>query len=120
MALTRKMLKAMGIEDEKADEIIEAHAETVSALKQQRDEAQARADEADKLRKELDEAKAGAAEDGGWKAKFDAERKAFDEFRQATEAKAKEAEGSNPFISTTKPQARGYAPGLFCQLADKG
>ena len=31
MALTRKMLKAMGIEDEKADEIIEAHAETVDA-----------------------------------------------------------------------------------------
>lgn len=25
MALTQKMLKAMGIEDEKADEIIEAH-----------------------------------------------------------------------------------------------
>ena len=35
MALTRKMLRAMGIEDEKADEIIEAHAETVDALKQQ-------------------------------------------------------------------------------------
>ncbi|MEE8717538.1 MAG: hypothetical protein SOI24_10925 [Coriobacteriales bacterium] len=34
MALTRKMLRAMGIEDEKADEIIEAHAETVDALKQ--------------------------------------------------------------------------------------
>ena len=34
MALTRKMLKAMGIEDEKADEIIDAHAETVDALKQ--------------------------------------------------------------------------------------
>ncbi len=29
MAHTRKMLKAMGIEDEKADEIIEAHAETM-------------------------------------------------------------------------------------------
>ena len=31
MAHTRKMLKAMGIEDEKADEIIEAHAETMDA-----------------------------------------------------------------------------------------
>lgn len=34
MALTRKMLRAMGIKDEKADEIIEAHSETVDALKQ--------------------------------------------------------------------------------------
>ena len=33
MALTRKMLGAMGIEDDKADQIIEAHAETVDALR---------------------------------------------------------------------------------------
>lgn len=33
MALTRKMLKAMGIEDEKIDQIIEEHAESVNALK---------------------------------------------------------------------------------------
>ena len=37
MSLTRKMLKAMGIEDEKIDQIIEAHTETVDALKEQRD-----------------------------------------------------------------------------------
>ena len=35
MALTRKMLKAMGIEEEKIDEIIDAHTETVNALKDQ-------------------------------------------------------------------------------------
>lgn len=33
MALTRKMLKAMGIEDEKIDQIIDEHAESVNALK---------------------------------------------------------------------------------------
>ena len=33
MALTRKMLRAMGVEDDKADQIIDAHAETVDALK---------------------------------------------------------------------------------------
>ena len=38
MALTRKMLKAMGIEDEKIDQIIEAHTETVDALKVERDQ----------------------------------------------------------------------------------
>jgi hypothetical protein len=34
MALTRKMLKAMGIEEEKIEQIIEAHAETVDGLKE--------------------------------------------------------------------------------------
>ncbi len=92
MALTRKMLRAMGVEDEKAEEIIEAHAETVTALKQQREEAEGRAKEADSLREQLEEARAGAAEDGGWKARFEAEHAAFEEFKQATEAKAKEAE----------------------------
>lgn len=37
MALTRKALKAMGIEDEKIEQIIEAHTETVSALKDEID-----------------------------------------------------------------------------------
>lgn len=35
MALTRKFLKAMGVEDEKIDEIINAHTETVDGLKEQ-------------------------------------------------------------------------------------
>lgn len=37
MALTRKMLEAMSIEAEKIESIIEAHAETVNALKLERD-----------------------------------------------------------------------------------
>ena len=32
MAFTRKMLKAMGIDEDKIEQIIEAHAETVDAL----------------------------------------------------------------------------------------
>ena len=35
MGLTRKLLKGMGISDEQIDTIIEAHAETVDALKEQ-------------------------------------------------------------------------------------
>ena len=35
MALSRKMLSAMGIEAEKIEQIIEAHTETVSGLKDQ-------------------------------------------------------------------------------------
>lgn len=37
MALTRKSLKAMGLTDEQVDGVIEAHTETVEALKNQHD-----------------------------------------------------------------------------------
>ena len=37
MGFSRKMLKAMNIEDEKIDQIIDAHSETVDALKADRD-----------------------------------------------------------------------------------
>ena len=61
MALTRKMLKAMGIEDEKIDQIIDEHAESVNALKAQRDEFKEAADKADGYKKELDALKAKRA-----------------------------------------------------------
>lgn len=64
MALTRKFLSAMGIEGEKIDEIINAHAETVDALKGERDEAKreaanfkADAEKLPNVQKELDELK---------------------------------------------------------------
>ena len=37
MGLSRKMLEAMGIENDKIESIIEAHSETVPALKAERD-----------------------------------------------------------------------------------
>ena len=40
MALTRKMLKAIGIGDEIIDQIIEAHTETVDALRQYKTDAE--------------------------------------------------------------------------------
>lgn len=64
MALTRKFLSALDIEPDKIDEIISAHADTVEALKQERDlakrEAETYRDDAKKLpdiQKELDELK---------------------------------------------------------------
>lgn len=41
MALTRKFLKALEIEGDKADQIIEAHTETVDGLKASLEQAQA-------------------------------------------------------------------------------
>ena len=47
------MLKAMGIEDEKVEQIIEEHVESVDALKAERDRYKAGAEEAEGLRRQL-------------------------------------------------------------------
>lgn len=93
MALTRKMLRAMGIEDEKADEIIEAHAETVDALKQKAADAGRGGEEAEGLRKQVEQLKADLAkaqENGdpdGFKSKYEEEHKAFEDYKAQVAAK---------------------------------
>lgn len=93
MALTRKMLRAMGIEDEKADEIIEAHAETVDALKQKAADAGRGGEEAEGLRKQVEQLKADLAkaqekgDPDGFKSKYEEEHKAFEDYKAQVAAK---------------------------------
>lgn len=92
MALTRKLLEGMGIEDKQVETIIEAHSETVNGLKADRDKYKEQAQKVPDLQKQLEEAK--SATDGGdeWQRKFDEERKAFEDFKAEVEAeRAKEA-----------------------------
>lgn len=95
MALTRKMLKAMGIEEEKIDEIIDAHTETVNALK---DQAKANSDAADRLKtvqKELDDLKEQG--DGGYKDKYEKEHNAFEDYKAQTAQKEMRATAERLF-----------------------
>lgn len=87
------MLKAMGIEDEKVDQIIEAHAETVDALKAERDGYKEAASEVDGLKKELEKAKGG--ED--FKSKYEAERDAFAKYKDEVEKGRAEAEKAKAY-----------------------
>ena len=89
MALTRRSLKAMGIEDEKIDEIIAAHAETVDALKEQRDNYKAQADELAKVQQKLDEANETIKANGSdaWKVKYDAIKEEYDNYKSDISAK---------------------------------
>lgn len=75
------MLKAMGIEDEKVEQIIEAHTETVTALKDERDAYKADAEKLPAVQKELDELKATNKEDT-YKVKYDALKEEFDSFKK--------------------------------------
>lgn len=97
MALTRKFLKAMGIEDEKIDQIIEAHTETVSGLKDSLDKAEAAVKDLPAVQKELETARAEleSVKKDGWKDKHDALKKEFEDYKAGITAKesksAKEA-----------------------------
>lgn len=84
MALTRKFLSALGIEDDKVDEIIGAHTETVNALKEQRDSYKADAEKLPNVQKELDELKAAAEKSGkdAYKVKYDALKEDFENFKK--------------------------------------
>ena len=89
MALTRRSLKAMGIEDEKSDESIAAHAETVDALKEQRDNYKAQAEELEKVQQKLDEANETIKANGSdeWKVKYDAIKEEYDNYKSDISAK---------------------------------
>lgn len=107
--LTRKMLKAMGIEDEKIDQIIEAHSETVDGLKGELDTiksaAKGDADKVVALQKELEEAKNLAIEKEGknpWKVKFDALKEEFEGYKTEEQKKATKAAKESAYKALLK------------------
>ena len=92
MAFTRKMLKALGIDDDKIEQIMDAHVEVTDALKNERDGYKADAEKLADVQKELDDLK----KDGGnWKSKYESEHTAFEKYKNDMTAKqtksAKEA-----------------------------
>ena len=101
MALSRRMLTAMGITAEQIEQIIEAHTETVSGLKQQiadlgdelakaKESGTADSDRLKDVQKELDTLKEQVAADA--KARegkdYDALKKEFDDYKADIQAKA--------------------------------
>ena len=87
MALTRKFLSALGIEEAKIDEIISAHVDTVNVLKEQRDGYKADADKLPAVQKALDDLKASQSGDDPYKEKYEKKAKEFDDYKKGVEAK---------------------------------
>ena len=85
MGFSRKMLKAMNIEEDKIEQIIDAHSETVDALKAERDTYKEDAAKLAAVQKELDALKAKG--DDGYKAKYEAEKAAHDALKADIAAK---------------------------------
>ena len=81
MALTRNMLKTMGLNEEQINAIIEGHTETVTALTKERDDFKAKAETLDSVTKERDTYKE-KAEKAGDSAKV---QKEFDDYKAGVE-----------------------------------
>lgn len=86
MALTRKLLKGMGLTDEQVDTIIEAHTDTVDGLKDQISTYKADAEKLPGVQKELDDLKKDSS-GNDYKTKYEKEKKDFQEYKDGVAAK---------------------------------
>lgn len=104
MAFTRKWLSALGIEQDKVDEIIAAHTEVTDALKEQRDGYKADAEKLTGVQAELDKARADAEKIGKdpWKVKYDALKEDFDKFKSDLTAKETKAAKESAYRALLK------------------
>lgn len=85
MALTHKFLSSLGIDADKIDTIIDAHKESIDALRDQRDSYKADAEKLAEVQKELDKLK--DADGTQFKTKYEQEHAAFEEYKRDVSAK---------------------------------
>lgn len=104
MALTRKLLATMSIEEDKVDQIIEAHSDTVNALKEQIATYKADAEKLPAVQKELDELKAAAekSDKDAYKVKYEALKEDFDKYKEEVQEKETHAKKENAYRELLK------------------
>lgn len=125
MALTRKFLAAMGIESDKIDEIIGAHAETVDGLKEQLKQYEADAKKLPEVKAELEKAKEAAKNSGD----YDKLKKEYDDYKAEVLQKETRAAKESALRKVAKDaglteagitKAVKYADWSTIELDDKG
>lgn len=82
MAITRKFLKALGVEDDKADQIIEEHTNIVDRIKAEIDAYKTDAEKLPGVQAELD-----AMKNDGYKSKYEKEKADFEAYKAEITAK---------------------------------
>lgn len=91
MSITRKMLKGMSLTEEQIDTIIEAHTETVEALKEERDKFKADASELVSVKSQLETLKKEVENGDGFEEKYNQLKKDFDDYKSEQSAAAEKA-----------------------------
>ena len=115
MALTRRLLKGMGLTDEQMDTIIEAHTDTVDGLKADVAKYKADAEQLPKVQRELDTLK--AAGDGGYQEKYEKVKKDFDDYK--AEVSGKEAKAAKEKAVRAYYESKGIT-GKSLDIAIRG
>ncbi len=90
MNLSRKFLKSLQLTDEQIEAVIEVHAETVDAIKTERDELKDKAAKYEDMEKELAKVKADAekANKDPYKVKYEALKEDFEAYKADIDKKA--------------------------------
>lgn len=104
MALTRKFLSALGIEEEKAEQIIAAHTESIDGIKADRDKYKEDAEKLPGVQEELNQYKAAAEknEKDPYKVKYEALKEEHENFKRDIEAKETSAKKAAAYRSLLK------------------
>lgn len=97
MALTRKLLEGMGIEEKAIESIIEAHSETVTGLKADRDKYREQAEKVPDLQRQLEEAQAAGNGSDEWEQKYNEEHQAFEDFKAQVATEKADAEKAQAY-----------------------
>ena len=91
MALTQKMLKALGVEDEdKREQILDEHQSVLREIREERDRLRDEAAKVPDLQRQLEEAKNANEGNGEWQKKFEKAQRDLEDYK--TQVEAKEAE----------------------------
>lgn len=106
MALTRKFLKGLGLNDDQIEAVVEEHTNTTNGIIADRDRYRADAEKLPEARRELDELKNNG---DSWKDKYEQEHSAFERFKTDTEAKANLANVEGAYRSLLKSANVGEA-----------
>lgn len=102
MAFTRKYLKELGIDSDKIDLIIEAHAEVVDGIKEERDNLKARAGDVEALNTKIAELEKQALSVSEWKEKYDALNNDFEAYKTEQATKETVANKTNAYRDLLK------------------
>ena len=104
MAFTRKWLTALGIEADKVDEIIKAHAETVDGLKDEISKYKADAEKLEDVSKERDELKEAVKKDKTeeFQKKYEDLKSEFESYKSDVKSKEIKANKSNAYKNLLK------------------
>lgn len=102
MAFARKNLKAMGLEDDTVDAIIDMHREVVDGIKEKADKYKAAADKLAEAEKTIEDLKKQVEGVDSYKEKYEKEHKDFEAFKKDIDAEKIKTKKSEAYKAVLK------------------